>query len=344
MMKMNKKVIIYIGNDLSKKSNYNSTMNTLSCLLEKEGYRIIRSSGKQNKLIRILDMCITVVKYSKKADYVLIDTFSTLNFYYALIVSQLTRAINLKYIPILHGGNLPNRLNNNPLLCKVIFKNSYKNIAPSMYLKTHFEGKSYKTIYIPNVIQIEDYPYKERKELSPNLLWVRAFDKIYNPQMAIEVLYHLKKVYPEAKLCMVGPVKDNSFQKCKNMVAKYSLDTSVSFTGVLKKEEWHNLSRNYDVFINTTNVDNTPVSVMEAMALGIPVISTNAGGLPFLIENNVDGVLVEKNNPEMMTKAIEELIEEKNYQLSFNARKKVENFGWNKVKKQWFSILDDDLE
>lgn len=343
-MMMSKKVIVYIGNDFSKKSNYNSTMNTLSNLFEEEGFRVIRSSGKQNKLIRILEMCRTVCKYSRTADYILIDTFSTLNFYYAVVVSQLARILKLKYIPILHGGNLPYRLEKNPLLCDLLFKNSYRNIAPSMYLKSHFENNNYKTEYIPNVIQIKEYPYKERKVLSPNILWVRAFDRIYNPQMAIEVLNRLKITFPEATLCMVGPIKDGSFEDCKNLVEKYSLESSVTFTGVLKKEEWHHLSENYDIFINTTNIDNTPVSVMEAMALGIPIISTNVGGLPFLIKNCVDGVLIEKQNPEMMTKAIEDIIKKKNSKLAFNARKKVESFEWSKVKKQWFSILDNDLE
>ena len=67
----------------------------------------------------------------------------------------------------------------------------------------------------------------------------------------------------------------------------------MNFTGKLSKQEWRDLSKDYNVFINTTNFDNTPVSVIEAMALGIPVVSTNVGGLPFLITDKVDGVLVE---------------------------------------------------
>lgn len=337
---MNKKFIVYIGNDFSKRSNYNSTMNTLTNLLNAEGYKVVRSSGKRNKMIRLLAMNITVIKYARTADYVLIDTFSTLNFYYALIVSQLARILRLKYIPILHGGDLPNRLAKNPLLSKFIFKYAYKNIAPSLYLKTHFEMSGYPTEHIPNVIEIKEYIYKERKHISPKLLWVRAFDDIYNPKMAIEVLHLLKKRHPNAKLCMVGPQKDKSQKHCKDLVYKYGLSDSVIFTGLLKKEEWHELSKNYDIFINTTNIDNTPVSVMEAMALGLPVVSTNVGGLPFLINDTIDGILVEKGNPEMMAQAIEKLMEDYTIALPKNARTKVEGFTWAQVKKQWFSVLE----
>jgi glycosyltransferase involved in cell wall biosynthesis len=314
-------------------------MYTLSELLSREGFTITKSSNKANKVLRFLDMCKAVLVYQRRVDYVLIDTFSTLNFYYAFVVSQLCRLLKKKYITILHGGNLPNRLENSKTLSNLIFNNSYRNVAPSMYLKTHFDKKRYKTVYIPNTIEIEHYTYKERKEISTNILWVRAFDAIYNPQMAIEIVRILKEKYPQVALCMVGPIKDNSFSICKDLVKKYSLEASVTFTGVLKKEEWHELSRDYDVFINTTNIDNTPVSVIEAMALGLPVVSTNVGGIPFLIKDQIDGVLVNKDNPVSMAKAVADVFEEKHMTLAKNARKKVEAYDWSSVKEKWKTIL-----
>ncbi|MFY0604297.1 MAG: glycosyltransferase [Flavobacteriaceae bacterium] len=337
-MKKNNK-ILYIGNNLSKKTNYNSTMLTLSILLSQEGYIVKKSSDKNNKILRLLDMCITLLKSRKKTDYVLIDTFSTLNFYYAFIISQLCRILKKKYISILHGGNLPMRLKKNKFLCGLIFNNSYVNVAPSMYLKTHFDDKEYKTVYIPNTIEVKNYQFKERKEIAPKILWVRAFYSIYNPKLAIETLKVLKNEYPEAALCMVGPEKDNSYIQCKELVEKYSLESFVTFTGVLKKEEWHKLSKDYDIFINTTNIDNTPVSVIEAMALGLPVVSTNVGGIPFLIEHEVSGILVDKNNPVEMSNAISNLLKKNNLLIAKKARYKAESFDWEQVKQIWNSIL-----
>lgn len=314
-------------------------MHTLSRLLSEEGFMITKSSNKSNKALRFLDMCIAVVVHQRKVDFILIDTFSTLNFYYAFVVSQLCRLFKKKYIPILHGGNLPNRLENSKTLCNLIFNNSYRNVAPSMYLKTYFDKKGYETTYIPNTIEIEHYSYKERKEISTNILWVRAFDAIYNPQMAIEMVQILKEKYPRVTLCMVGPTKDNSFSICKNLVEKYSLGSTVTFTGVLKKEAWHELSRDYDIFINTTNIDNTPVSVIEAMALGLPVVSTNVGGIPFLISDQIDGLLVNKDDPASMAGAVADIFEEKYMTLAKNARKKVEAYDWSSVKGKWKTIL-----
>jgi glycosyltransferase involved in cell wall biosynthesis len=315
-------------------------MDTLSSLLGLESYTIIKSSSKLNKLIRLLDMCFAVIKHRNRIDYILIDTFSTINFYYAFFTSQIARLFKIKYIPILHGGNLPYRLSRSKNLSNLIFRNSFANVAPSNYLKNEFESKGYKTTFIPNVIEIDDYKYKKREKIMPNLLWVRAFKQLYNPAMAISVLYLVRKEFPMAKLCMIGPLHDNSFNETKALVKKYNLEKSVEFTGVLPKELWHKKSEEYDFFINTTNFDNTPVSVVEAMALGLTVVSTNVGGMPYLLDNCNDGLLVEKDNEHKMAEAIIEVLKSNNQQLSKNARIKAENFRWDLVKVQWFKILN----
>lgn len=338
-MKKKYKAILYIGNNFTQKTKYNSTLALLSSLLVKEGYKVLVSSDKINKFYRLLDMSFSVIKYRNKVDYILIDTFSTTNFYYAFVTSQIARFFKIKYIPILHGGDLPKRIKKSSKLSKLIFNNSYKNIAPSNYLKFAFEKENYKVEFIPNIIEIENYIYKSRDKIKPKLLWVRAFKEIYNPTLAIEVLNLLKKEYPDAKLCMVGPFVDNSLEKCYNLIEKYDLKNSVEFTGVLLKEDWHQKSTEFDIFINTTNFDNTPVSVMEAMALGLPVVTTNVGGIPYLLENYKDALLVDKNNPIQMLSAIKEIIEGKHEMLAVNARKKIEAFTWEKNRLKWLNTL-----
>ena len=336
---MEKSNILYIGNNLTKKTNYATSMDVLSNLLKSEGFTIYKSSSKSNKVLRLLDMCFAILHYKNKIDYVLIDTFSTSNFYYALLISQLCRLFRLKYLPILRGGNLPYRLKQNPTLSSLIFNNSFQNIAPSGYLKHEFKIKGYATQLVPNVISIANYKFKKRIKLKPKLLYVRAFANVYNPCMSIEVFKEIKKTYSKAVLCMVGPNKDGTLNEVQQLIDRYELHDSVEITGVLSKSEWHKKSEEFDVFINTTNVDNTPVSVIEAMALGLPVVSTNVGGMPFLVENNKDGVLVEKNNAVEMATRIIEILEKNNISLAKNARIKAESFDCNIVKNKWVEIL-----
>lgn len=334
--------ILYIGNNLTHKSKYNSTFSTLSNLLEKEEFQVIRTSSQQNKILRLLDMLFQLLKNHKKIDFVLIDTYSTSNFYYAFITSQLARILNKKFIPILHGGNLPQRLDQSPSLSKLIFKKSFQNVAPSGYLKYEFEKRSYNTTFIPNVLNIDEYQFTKREEIKPRLLWVRAFAEFYNPTMAVKLLKELKSIFPEAVLCMVGPDKgDGSFQATQQLIQELQLTDSVTLTGVLPKEQWHLLSIDYDLFINTTTIDNTPVSVMEAMALGLPIVSTEVGGVPYLVEKNEDGLLVPNDDVAAMKEAVVKLILNPQIvkQITVNARKKAETFDWSQVKNKWLSLL-----
>ncbi len=281
-----------------------------------------------------------VFRNRKSTDYVLIDTYSTQNFWYAYAVARLCQRLNLKYIPMLRGGELPRRLERSPKVSKKLFQKAFINIAPSLYMKTVFQQAGSTNVrYIPNNINLKDYHFKERTELRPKLLWVRAFAEIYNPLQAIKVLELLLPNYPTAELCMVGPVKDDSWKDCIRYAKLHRLP--VRFPGRLLKKEWTKLAAEYDIFLNTTNIDNTPISVIEAMALGLPVISTNVGGLPYLISADIDGILVPPNDPGRMAAAVENVLQDSQRSLERTraARKKVEAFDWEVVRKIWKSLL-----
>ncbi|MEH6535802.1 MAG: glycosyltransferase family 4 protein [Psychroserpens sp.] len=337
------KRILYIGNKLQNKTSNLSSIHILGRLLEGEGYQLYYASTKTNKVLRLLDMIFTFFKYSRTVDVVIIDTYSTHNFYYAFIISQLCRLFKVDYICSLNGGNLPARLKAHPKMSALVFKNSISNVSPSKYLKHNFEQYGYNNIvHVPNTLEIENYVLIEKEFSSPKLLWVRSFSKIYNPQLAVKVLKSLKTSYPDAELCMVGPDSDGSLKQVETLAKKYNLN--VKFTGKLTKKEWISLSKDYNIFINTTNFDNTPVSVIEGMALGLPIVSTNVGGMPFLINNGKDGILVEPKDVDKMVKAIIYVLNNKSkrQEIIKNARLRAEQFDWKNIKKLWFKILDKE--
>ncbi len=337
-----RKSLLYIGNKLAVHGKNPTAIDRLPAKLEAEGYTVITASPKRNKLLRLWDMIITTIKNRKRVAMVLIDTYSTQNFYYAVVVASLCRLFALPYIPILHGGNLPIRLKRSKGLSDTLFGKAYINVAPSEYLLHQFRDAGFHNIIcIPNAIEIENYPFKTRPSITPKLLWVRSFSELYNPLLALEIVEMLKMKGIDVSLCMVGPDKDGSLQRCQKITAELQLP--IIFSGMLKKKEWITLSKDFDIFINTTNFDNMPLSVMEAMALGMPVVSTNVGGLPFLIENGIDGILVPPNSPEFFVQAIEELCADplKVQNITKNARAKMENLDWEKVKHKWIKLLGE---
>ena len=334
------KCILYIGNKLSAHGFNVTTIETLGPLLNGEGFDVYYASSKRNQALRLIDMLITTLRFSKKADYVIIDTYSALNFWSSLLVSQICRIFNRKYIPILHGGNLPERLESHPYLCRLIFNNSYKNVTPSHYLLAAFAEAGFSNlIYIPNTIEIQSYPFLQRDSVKPKILWVRSLAKIYNCPMALRMMERLQVNFPDAELCIVGPDKENLLPELKKYAEEKQLN--VQFIGKLEKSIWVGLSVQYDIFINTTHSDNMPVSLIEAMALGLPIVSTNVGGIPFLLEDGVTALLVEDDNAIAMTEAIERILNEPILRETIirNARIKAAEYDWSAVKIKWLELL-----
>lgn len=338
------KTLLYIGNKLSKHGFTPTSIETLGLFFEKEGYTVYYSSEQKSQLKRFLDMGWSVFRYRNRVEHVIIDTYSTSSFWYAFMVSQLCRLFGLKYIPILRGGDLPNRLDKNPRFSGMIFNHSYKNVAPSHYLMDAFAKRGYPNlVFIPNTIELEHYPFEPREITTPKLLWVRSFAWLYNPKMAVDVLKELQKDYPDAELCMVGPDKDGSLEATREYANQQGV--RVEFTGRLSKPEWIELSANYNVFVNTTNFDNTPVSVMEALCLGLPVVTTNVGGIPFLLQDHENALLVEAQDTQAMVDAIKELITNPTLKnkIVANAHELGKSFDWERVRGMWEEILNFEL-
>ncbi len=338
----NKLSILYIGNKLAVHGRTPTSIDTLGKLLEQEGHTVYYSSTKLNKMLRLTDMLSSIWRNRKKADVVLIDTYSTSAFYFAWVCSRLCIILSMKYIPILHGGNLPERFKNSPAKCRQLFGSSFMNVTVSAYLQEHLQKAGYRGVTIGNAISIAQYTYRERTKAEPIILWVRAFHNTYNPQMAINVFAAIANEFPQARLIMIGPELDGSMEACKKFAVEQGIENRVLFTGKLTKEEWIDLAKDCDIFINTSNYDNQPVSIIEAMALGLPVVSTNVGGIPYFLEHDKSGLLVEKGNATAMSDAILKLINDDKLvaHLRVNGRKLSEQFDWSNLKHKWEELFN----
>lgn len=332
-------MVLYIGNILSVQGGSVGFIETIVPRLASR-YSVKAVSSVKSRPLRLLHMLLTVFRYRNTCKVVVVDTFSTQAFWFAYAVAKVCRLLNIPFIPVVRGGDFVNRLTASKEKCDFLFTKSYRNIVPSKFLKFHFKQANYPVTYIPNFIELQNYPFVQREQLQPKFLWVRAFHKIYNPVLAVEVVHRLN--IPEASLCMVGGDTDGTRSQVEERMAALNLAEKVVLPGRLLKKDWIALAAHYDIFLNTTTIDNMPVSVIEAMALGLPVVSTNVGGIPFLIDHGTTGVLVPSNDPDAMVVAIQELLGNPEYarKIVVNARKMVEQFDWENVKLMWFELLD----
>jgi glycosyltransferase involved in cell wall biosynthesis len=97
-----------------------------------------------------------------------------------------------------------------------------------------------------------------------------------------------------------------------------------------------------DIFLNTSNVDNTPVSVIEAMATGLCIVSTEVGGVAYLCARGKEALLVPVDDANAMASAVRSILTDPSLskRLSRAARAKAEGFGWSEVLPKWEGLLN----
>src|SRR5690606_30080645 len=181
--------LLYIGNKLSSSKINPTTHSMLEEGLNGEGYRVISASAYKNKFLRLSHMKLAFFRNYRQAGHILIDVYSTQNFWYAVLMGRLSHFFSKKYIPILHGGDLKKRFKKSPEATKRLLEHAHYIISPSLYLKGEVERLGFSRVkYIPNPLILDRYDFKPRTNFQPKLLWVRAFDEIYNPMLALRTL------------------------------------------------------------------------------------------------------------------------------------------------------------
>lgn len=337
-------MILYFGNKLKKNRRITSMMESLEPFL-RQIVEIKTFSEKSSYTGKIADVTMQLLRHCRKTSLMLIDVFSSKNIYYALYISWLAKLAGLPYVLILRGGNLPEKAKSNTFIIRLLFKRAKHIVAPSGYLYDAFKPSYQQTILIPNIVDASLYPYQEREIKAPKIIYIRGFGKVYNPSMLIRAVGLLKESYPGIEVVMMGNDHgDNTMETCRQLVTDMGLEKNISLRGSMAKEEWIALSESFNIMVSTPMIDNTPVSVIEGMMLGLPVISTNVGGIGYLLDDRVTGLLIEADNPEQLAEAVSLLTENQSLANNVvrNARKKAESFGWNHIKPLWEKILKSD--
>lgn len=163
------------------------------------------------------------------------------------------------------------------------------------------------------------------------MLVSRNLEPIYDNETAIRAFSIVRQTYPDAQLTIAG--SGPQAELLTALVQALELGDSVSFVGRLDPDEMAHAYREADISINPSRVDNMPVSILEAMASGTPVVSTAVGGVPFLVEDRKTALLVPPGSPEAMADAIKQIMEDASLAdcLAANGLQEVQKYTWPKT-------------
>jgi glycosyltransferase involved in cell wall biosynthesis len=334
--------ITYVGNFLSKHGLNPAYSELLVPKLERLGYRIACASTYLNPALRMADIVQRILRTPRRNACVILDLYSGPRAFYAgSFAAGLCRAAGRRYIVVLHGGTLPGRLKTSRKRLARTVQGAARVISPSRYLAEEL-GSLAPIDVIPNALNLGDYPFRLRERVLPSCFYLRAIHRNCGALVAIEAMGRISKEYPTAKLNMAGPEMDGSRGECERLIAHYGLSGRVNLLGRISKAEIIRYGNEADVFLNPTFADNTPVSVVEAMAMGLCVVASRVGGLPYLLKHDETGLLVEPGDPGAFAEAVFRILREPGLaaRLSRNARTEVERMDWSKVLPHWKRAIE----
>src|SRR5262249_14697973 len=178
------------------------------------------------------------------------------------------------------------------------------------------------------------FRYRDRAPLGPRLLSARNLEPYYRVEDIIDAYALLRPRFPELELTIAGYGSEEP--RLRRLAASLGADR-VRFVGRVEPRDMPAFYVSADVFVNTSILDNQPLSVLEAFAAGLPVVSTGAGDLSTMIRDGQTGLLVPSRDPVAVAKAVATLYEEPERALAMarRARREVEANTWPRVHERW---------
>jgi glycosyltransferase involved in cell wall biosynthesis len=339
--------VLLIGNFISANGGSRGVCEDLVPHLKSCGWKVTYTSTKSARLPRLLDMLFTIVRRKEEYAVAHVDIYSGRAFLLAEIVCNTLRCLGKPFVLTLRGGNLPDFARRFPRRVRSLLGLASAVTTPSRYLQEQMTPYRTELQVLPNPLQLDNYTFQPRSTAKPRLVWMRAFHAIYNPRLAVTATALARRDIPDIQLTMLGTDKrDGSQQATEELIETLNLSEQVAVRGPVHKRDVPGWLSTGDIFLNTPNVDNTPVSVMEAMASGLCVVSTNAGGIPYLLTHEQDALLVPPDNPTEMASAIRRILTDQEFAvyLSRNARRKAEEFDWAVIRPQWEQLFRNVLQ
>jgi glycosyltransferase involved in cell wall biosynthesis len=244
-----------------------------------------------------------------------------------------------------HGGNAEAFFAHSFPLIKPTLKLVDLIIVPSDFLKEIFARRGLATCVVPNAIDLDFFRRTRHTPdfSAPHLLIARNLEPIYDIPTALKAFAIVRKKLPHARLTIAGTGSQR--EALQHLAQQLDIMDAVTFTGRLDSDRIYNLYIQADLMLNSSTVDNMPISILEALACGVPVVSSNVGGIPYMVQDNQTALLVPPGNEQAMAEAALKVLNDAKLaaRLSDAGIAMVKKFAWPQVREQLLAAYHDAL-
>src|SRR5262245_9387349 len=275
-----------------------------------------------------------LVRELGRTDVVHVFSASNSSFYLAplpaIIVSQL---YGKPFIVNYRSGDAEQHLGGSSVAQRAL-RSADLNVVPSSFLRGVFAGFDIPAHVIANVAEMDRFRFRVRSPLRPRLLSTRNLEPLYNVACTIRAFARVQARYPHASLTIVGDGSDGP--RLRALTTDLRL-RNVTFTGQVPQSAIHQYYADADIYVQTPTFDNMPGSVIEAFASGLPVVSTDVGGVPAILSHGVHGLLAPPDDDADVAARVIEILEDPALarRMADAAFSTCREYEWPTVREQW---------
>ena len=215
-------------------------------------------------------------------------------------------------------------------------------VVPSGFLQQVFARFGCAAEIVPNFVDLSRFAPASNPPPAdaPHLIVTRNLEPIYDNATALRAFGEVLAAFPGARLTIAGEGPQRAALQA--LARELGVAAQVHFAGRLDNARIADLCRSATVLVNPSRVDNMPNSVLEALASGVPVVSTDVGGVPYIVEHGRSALLVPPADAAAMAAAILRLLREPALAaaLADNGRAAVRRYEWAAVYPQLRALYE----
>ena len=303
--------------------------------LRYEGHTAEIFSTKASILRRLL-LPRKLLRVARGYDVLHIHCCSGWGFLPAVIGITIGHRLKKRIVLTYHGGGGEKFFDKHHKLVHYYLTRTNVNIVLSGFLAKIFDKHHLPYTIIPNIIELNDKQYRLRETLKPNFICTRAHEELYNIPCILHAFQKVLTELPEATLTLVG---DGSQHAALIQMAKEMGLKNVTFTGNVDNSAIYQQLDKADILLSSPTIDNMPVSLLEAMNAGLLVISSRVGGVPYMINDGVTGLLFESDNSNQLTEKMLWAVEHQDSakEIINKAHLSVGSYSWENIKDKHYN-------
>lgn len=295
--------------------------------------------------IRYIRTAVTTLAYwwmlvTRLWRYDVVHVFSASYYSYLLSVAPaiiIGKLYGKKVLLNYRSGEADDHLGHWKLTAAPIMRWADEIVVPSGYLVDVFARYGLRARSIFNSVDLDRFAYRERRPLRPRFLSARLLEPLYNIPCVLRAFAIIQRAVPEAELVVAGEGRMRA--ELEELARELGL-ANTTFVGRVDFDRMPALYDAADIYLMAPDLDNMPASVIECLSCGLPVVTSDAGGVPYIVAHEATAMIFPRGDHVAMAEASLRLLRDEKLALRLErqGRESVRRFTWDAVRDEWMRI------